>query len=106
MKQKRLQTNTVEKKLKELEIVGIKDISEMLHWGAPKVTTYISRDKHFPQQVGEVSGRPVWYKPDVIEWARSKGHKLYESVEDWEDPYKKREKEKLAKKKARSLVTA
>lgn len=96
-KKKRIMNHsTVVKRLEELELVGVLDIAKLLNWSAPKVTTYAARGK-LPDPVGKISGRPVWYKQEIIQTAmeqKPEPWKIYEDNQDWEDPYKKEETKK------------
>jgi hypothetical protein len=100
MNKKRLTQKTVIKKLEELELIGVTDITRLLHWGAPKITTYIKRGV-LPEPIAEISGRPVWYMPDILDYAEMNGIPTYDINEEWEDPYKRNER----KKKESSLAS-
>lgn len=86
-KKRVMNRNTVKKRLDELELVGVIDIAKLLNWSAPKVTTYINRGK-LPEAIAEISGRPVWYKPEIIKISEDQGWKIHEDNINWVDPYK------------------
>jgi hypothetical protein len=52
------------RQFKALDLVGVTDIANMAGCPVTKVGTYIVRGK-LPQPLGEVSGRPVWFREQV-----------------------------------------
>lgn len=89
---------TVAKRIVELELMGVKDISEFLNWSAAKVATYHNRG-YLPDPITNISGRPVWYKPEIEKTAEQNKWKTYENNEDYVDTVKAAEKERKELKK-------
>ena len=56
--------NRKKRQFKNLQLVGVTDIARMLDWEPKKVGVYMTRGK-FPKPVGEVGGRPVWFKEQI-----------------------------------------
>ena len=56
--------NRRRRQFKEMDLVGISDIARMLGWELKKATLYKTRGK-FPEPLGEVGGRPVWFRAQV-----------------------------------------
>lgn len=73
---------TLKKELDKLQIIGHSDIARLLNWKSSKVATYLLRNA-LPEPFTEISGRPVWYKPDIIKTAKQNGWKVYEDNEAW-----------------------
>lgn len=95
MKKHRIVNHSILKqKIDELQLVGVMDIAKLLNWSAPKVTTYMTRGK-LPEPVTEISGRPVWYKPEIITAAEAQNWPIHENNLNWEDPYKQPSKKKV-----------
>lgn len=87
-KKKRLYSHaTLLKELEKLEIIGHSDIARLLNWNSSKVATYLLRNA-LPDPLTEISGRPVWYKPDIIKTAKQNGWKIYEDNDQWEEKKK------------------
>lgn len=87
---------TVAKRIVELELMGVKDIGEFLNWSAAKVATYHNRG-YLPDPITTISGRPVWYKPEIVKAAleaKPQPWKMYENNEDYIDTVKEAEKDR------------
>lgn len=84
-KKKRLYSRkTLIKELEKLELVGHTDIARLLDWNTSKVATYILRNT-LPEPVTEISGRPVWYKPEILQVAKQHGWPIHENNKEWRD---------------------
>ena len=60
------------KDLNKLELVGVADIAELFDWKMSKVAVYNGRGK-LPEPIAEISGRPVWHKPHILDYAAAEG---------------------------------
>lgn len=91
---------TLLKELEKLQIIGVTDIARLFDWNTSKVATYVTRGT-LPEPVTEISGRPVWYKPEVLKVAEEHGWKVYENNTDWNDKAttKERNQKRLEVKK-------
>lgn len=84
-KKRQYSRETLIKELEKLELIGLTDIAKMLDWNTSKVATYITR-LTLPEPLVEISGRPVWHKPEVLKTAKHHKWRIHEDNEElWED---------------------
>lgn len=53
------------------EIYGTSEVASELGWTLSKVSVYRLREA-MPKPIGEVGGRPVWWKKDIIEFKKKR----------------------------------
>ena len=99
-KQRLYSRATLLKELEKLQLIGHTDIARLFDWNTSKVATYVLRNT-LPEPVTEISGRPVWYKPDILKAARQHGWEVFEDNKEWKDkePAEVREQRRLERKK-------
>lgn len=87
---------TLRKELAKLQLIGLTDIAKLFEWNTSKVATYIVRGS-IPDPVTEISGRPVWHKPEILKVAKNQKWKVYEDNEIWKDKISPKEREERRK---------
>jgi hypothetical protein len=63
-----MQKDDIEKLLPQL--LGVSDVAKLLGWQNKKVSVYKER-KSFPDPIGEIGGRPVWWKEDIVKYQKT-----------------------------------
>lgn len=96
-KKRQYSKETLIKELEKLELIGLTDIAKLFDWNTSKVATYITRDT-LPEKVTEISGRPVWHKPEVLKVASRQKWTIYEENDIWEDKISTEERKRRRKR--------
>jgi hypothetical protein len=64
--------NRKRRQFKNLKLIGVSDIAQLMGWTNSKVTVYYQRGK-LPEPIGEVGGRPVWLKDQLLPYIEEMG---------------------------------
>lgn len=93
-KKRQYSRKTLIKEIEKLELIGLTDIARLLDWNTSKVATYVLRGV-IPDPLLEISGRPVWHKPEVLQAAKANKLKIWDLSEDeYEDKLSAEERTK------------
>jgi len=57
--------------MKDLDIVGLAEVAEMLGWDKRKLATYIKRGV-FPEPCIRLKSTPIWHRKVINEYLKSK----------------------------------
>lgn len=52
------------------QLMGLSDVAKVFGWTNGKTSMYNKRGT-IPKPVGEIGGRPVWWKDDVLEYKKT-----------------------------------
>jgi predicted DNA-binding transcriptional regulator AlpA len=54
-------------------LVGTKEVAELLDVSRQRVNRIVQTHEKFPKPVGTLAGGRVWYRSEILQWARLTG---------------------------------